>query len=105
MFKLQPNPTFTAKVGITVAGQIKPAEVEFEFKHLSRKQVSAFFDRLRDEKIEDAEALGEIVVGWKGIDQPYSAETLATLLDNYPAAARDLFAAFSRELMESRAKN
>ena len=29
--------------------------------------------------------LGEIIVGWKGVDQPYSAEALAELLDAAPA--------------------
>ena len=105
MFKLQTNPTFTAKVPISVPGQAKPVDVDIEFKFLTRKKVAAFFERLREEGMEDAKALSEIIVGWKGVDEAYSPEALETLLDNYPAASRDLFSAFSRELMESRSKN
>jgi len=104
MFKLQPNPTFTAKVGISVAGQDKPVEVEIEFKYLKRSEYQAFFSSLNGNK-KDNEALAEIVVGWKGIDTAFSPESLGQLLENYPAAARDLFNAFNRELMESRQKN
>ena len=105
MFKLQnTNPTFTAKVGISVAGQAKPAEIEIEFKYLTRKKVKDYFAGLKGDK-EDHEALAEIIVGWRGVDQDYTPEALEALLDNYPAAARDLFAAFSSELMESRRKN
>lgn len=105
MFKLQPNPTFSAKVPLSIPGQAKPAEIEVEFKFLTRKKVAEFYERLRTESKEDADALAEIIVGWKGIDEAYSPEALAMLLDNYPAASRDLFASFNRELMESRQKN
>ena len=47
MFKLQPNPTFRTKVGIVLPGQQKPAEIEVEFKFLSRSAAQAFFDGLR----------------------------------------------------------
>ena len=104
MFKIQPNPTFTAKVGISVPGTAKPAEIEVEFKFLKRSAVKEFWDTLTGDR-KDAEALAEVIVGWKGVDQPYSPAALETLLDNYPAAARDLFNAFSNELMASRQKN
>ncbi len=103
MFKLQPNPTFKAKVGISVAGAAKPVEIEVEYRYLKKSAVKEFFDNLEGKN--DGEALAEIVVGWTGIDQPYSTEALALLLDNYPASARDLFGAFSRELLEARTKN
>ena len=103
MFKLQPNPTFKAKVGLSVAGAAKPVEIEVEFRYLKKSEVKAFFDNLDGKN--DAEALTEILIGWSGIDQPYTADALALLLDNYPASARDLFGAFSRELLEARTKN
>jgi len=103
MFKLQPNPTFKTKVAITVAGQDKPALVEMEFKHLSREAVREFFESLGGKS--DAEALAMIVVGWSGVDQAYSDEALAVLLDNYPSAAGSIFETFRRELFEARAKN
>lgn len=103
MFKINPNPTFTAKVPLSIPGEAKPAMVDVEFKHLSKKAIKAFFENLEGKS--DAESLGEIIVGWKGIDAPFSAETLEKLLDNYPAAGRELFDAFRVELMEARAKN
>ena len=103
MFKLQPNPTFKARVPITIPGQPKPADVEMEFKHLSREAVKTYFEQLPGKT--DAEALDEIVVGWSGVDQAYSTEALAVLLDNYPSAAASIFETFRRELFEARAKN
>lgn len=103
MFKLNPKPTFTARVPLSVPGEAKPAPVDIEFRHFSRKGIQAFFEGLQGKS--DAESLGEIIVGWKGIDVPFTAEALEQLLDNYPSAARELFDAFRRELMESREKN
>ncbi len=103
MFKLQPNPTFKTTVGISVAGQSSPASIEVEFKYLTKSKVREFFDKLGSK--EDAAALADIVVGWAGIDEPYSKKALAELVDNYPAAAMDLFDGFRRELLEAKRKN
>lgn len=103
MFKIQPNPTFTAKVHLTVPGSEKPSTVDVEFKHLSRPQIKAYFDGLEGKS--DTEALGEIIVGWKGFDANYSEKSLESLLDNYPTAGGELFEAFRKELMEARRKN
>lgn len=103
MFKLQPNPTFKSKVQISIPGADKPAALEIEFKHLARPKIKEFFEGLEGKT--DAEALGEIIVGWVGVDAPYSADSLQTLLDNYPAAGGELFEAFRRDLLESRRKN
>ncbi len=104
MFKLQPNPTFKTKVNISIAGQEKPAQIEVEFKYLSKTQVRDFFEALAG-KQDDAEALSELIVGWSGPDQAYSKEALSLLLDNYPSSAGDLFEAFRRELLEAKRKN
>jgi len=103
MFKLNPNPTFTAKVPLSVPGSDKLVNVDIEFKHLSRKAIKTYFEGLEGKT--DSEALGEIIVGWKGIDETFSAEALECLLDNYPASGGELFAAFRAELMEARRKN
>ena len=103
MFKLQPNPTFKTKVAISVAGEKRQPEIEVEFKYLNRERVREYFDNLQGKT--DAEALAEIIVGWSGVDEAYSPEALAILLDNYPAAAADLFESFRRELLEAKRKN
>lgn len=101
--KLQPNPTFTARVELSVPGSDKPAKVGITFKHLARPQIKDYFGNLEG-KI-DSEALGEIITGWEDIDGKYSPEALAELLDNYPAAGGELFEAFRKNLLESRTKN
>lgn len=103
MFKINPNPTFTAKVQLSVPGQDRRETVDIEFKHLSRKDIKNFFEGIEGKT--DAESLGEIIVAWKGIDAPFSAANLEQLLDNYPASARELYEAFRAELMEARQKN
>lgn len=109
-FKLNPNPTFKAKVALSAPG-CAAAEVTFEFKHFSRSAMKEFFSRLAKEQEgdaarSDADALAEIVVGWGAeIDEKFSQKTLALLVDNYPAATREIFEAFRRELLETRAKN
>ena len=103
MFKLQPNPTFKARVPITIAGQDKPAMVEMEFRHFSREAVKEFFESLPGK--DDADALAQIIVGWSGVDAAYSAEALATLINNFPSASGSIFKVFSSELFEARTKN
>lgn len=103
MFKLQPNPTFKTRLAISIAGETTSPPIEVEFKYLSKKAMKDYFAGI-DGKT-DAEALGELIVGWSGVDKPYDLPTLETLLDNYPAAASDLFEAFRRELLEAKRKN
>lgn len=103
MFKLQPNPTFWARAEISVAGEAKPAQIEAEFKHLGREALRGYFEALEGKS--DLDALAEILVGWKGVDEPYSAAALEVLLDNYPSAALGFFEAFRREALGAKAKN
>lgn len=103
MFKLQPKPSFKARINLSVAGEVKSPEVTIEFKYFTKPAVKDFFEQVAGKT--DAEALAEIIVGWSGIDQPYSTENLAMLVDNYPAAATDLFEAFRVELLEAKRKN
>lgn len=103
MFKLKPNPTFKTKVAISVAGEKRQPEIEVEYKYLNKDGVKDYFEHLQGKT--DAEALAEIVVGWSGVEEAYSPEALAMLVDNYPAAAADLFEAFRRELLEAKRKN
>ncbi|MDP2808639.1 MAG: phage tail assembly chaperone [Rhodocyclaceae bacterium] len=103
VFKLKPNPTFKARVPVSVPGEAVSPEIVVEFRALGKKAVVDYFRSLGGKS--DAEALAGIVVGWEGVDADYSAETLAQLLDNYPAAAADLFEAYRRELLEAKRKN
>lgn len=103
MLKLQNDPTFKTKVGISIPGQAKPTDITVEFTYLTKKQVKDFFDHLEGKS--DIDALSEIIVGWAGVDTAYSVEALAEMLDVYPSSARDLFSAFSQEVFEAKRKN
>lgn len=105
MFKLNPNPTFKVEVSIpTPNGEGK---ITFEFKHKGRKALKAYIDSLGEGEAarEDADALGELIAGWSGVDEKYSPEALDTLLDAYPGASRSIFESYNRSLLEGRSKN
>lgn len=107
MFTLQPKPTFEAEVSIPVPGG-KPAKVKFILKHKSKSALKDFYASLTSvdgEGRQDNEALLDLVEDWKGVDQPFSPENLAVLVDNYPAAARAIFDAYHGALFEAREKN
>ena len=105
MFVLQPKPTFKADVVINTPGG--EGKIKFEFKHMGRKALKAFFESLGegDNARPDNEALMDIVSGWEGVDEKFSAESLDTLLDNYPSAARAIFEAYNKGLFEGKQKN
>lgn len=109
MFKINPAPTFRAKVQLTVAGSEAPATIDVEFRHKSRTALLAWLAGMGQRA--NAEVLGEIIVSWNGpMDDagaavPYSAAALDQLLDNYPQSAHELFEAYRKALGESRAKN
>lgn len=103
MFKLQPNPTFKVKVPISVAGSSKNAEIEVEYKYLTKPQFAELFSNVEGKT--DLEVLGPIIVGWSGVDQAYSEEALALLLDNYIPAAGELIEAFVNGLRMAKQKN
>jgi len=103
MLKLQPNPTFKAKVPVSIAGQVRPTEIEVEFKYMSRSELREFFARNSGEN--DDVVVKEIIVGWSGVEEAFSEEALDRLLDKIPTASADLFAVFRRELLESKQKN
>ena len=106
MFALQPKPTFEADVTITTPGGGE-GKVTFQFKHLGRKALKSFYESLGEgeEARKDHEALMDLIAGWKGVDTPFSAEALETLLDNYPSASMALFDAYNKALFEAKQKN
>ncbi len=105
MFKLTANPTFKSQVHISIPGQDKPGVIMVTFKHQSKEQLKAFYDGLRNSDDDDLTHLMKIISGWDGVDTPFSEEALDALLNQFPAAARELFAAYSAELLESKRKN
>lgn len=104
MFALKPKATFKADVSIpTPFGEGK---VKVEFRHKGRKAFKEYIDTFTAEGDaegrSDADALFEIVENWSGIDSPYNRENLETLLDAYPTAAKQMFAAYNSALFEGK---
>ena len=103
MLKLTPDPQFKAKVAITVPGQDAPARITVTYKYMTKSQAEAWSRGLEGKS--DADALADVVLGWEGVDAPYSRESLDQLLDADPAAGLELLVAFRKNLLESRQKN
>jgi hypothetical protein len=91
-------------VDISIAGQEQPARIEVEFRHMGREALNAWMAGL-DPGSTYVEAVTPMVVNWRGVDTPFSAQALAALLEGYPLAARGLLDAFVRECTEAKAKN
>ena len=102
MFKLCPDPTFWTSVAIPIPGG-EPGTIEVECAHMGREAFQAFIEDAKSG--DDLTTCAAIVRGWKGIDAEFSAEALAELLDNYPAAAGQIVRAYSEELVGARRKN
>lgn len=103
MFKLNPSPTFKAKVAVPVPGG-KPQEIEFEFRH---RTVTEFDEWAKSQKGEtpDYMFVMDMAVGWSGVDAPFSEESAKTLCENYHGVAVAVWDAYRRELMAARLKN
>lgn len=104
MFKIEPSPTFWAKVKLTIPGEEKPGEVEMEFAHQGNDKLRAWIDAART-ATSDELVLDAVVRNWRGVDAAFSPENLRALVRNYPAAGAEIFEQYLKALTESRAKN
>jgi hypothetical protein len=104
MLKLQPNPTFTAKVGIPVPGG-EAVEVSLTFKHMTRAELEQFLTGQDAAKRPDLETVMAIVQGWDGVDAPFSRQSVEAVLSQYHAFARTVVGAWVNELTQARLGN
>jgi hypothetical protein len=99
--KLNPEPTFKAKVAIAAAGSdVDP--VEFTFRHRTRDEMTAFFKASED--LRDAKLILEMATGWELADA-FTEENLNKLAQNYITAPQAIFEAYVSELVKAREKN
>ncbi len=103
MLRLVPQAFFETNVQIPVPGQEKDEVIRVSFKYLDKDKLRAFLESL--EGREDADALAEIVVGWKDVDEIYSHGNLGALLKAYPMAALSFFEAFQKEAFKAKSGN
>lgn len=107
--RIIPNPTFRARVQLTVPGE-PDAAIEFVFRHKSPKALTEWHQTFGDKT--SAEALSEVVEKWAGgvIDEngdevPYTPENFALFLAAHAPRAEELLETYLREVFESRRKN
>ncbi|MGH8430341.1 MAG: phage tail assembly chaperone [Solimonas sp.] len=100
--KLNPDPTFKAKVRISVAGADEPVEVEFTFKHRTKDELQKFIEASASR--EDADNVLEMASGWELADA-FTREAVDVLAQNYITAPRAIFDRYIDELVKAREKN
>lgn len=105
MLKLQPSPTFTAKVGIPVPGQEKRVQVKITFAHMTRDEFAEF--SAGDARLDrsDVDSIMAITRGWEDIDAPFGRDAVTQLLQQYHGAAFAIAETYAEELRGARAKN
>lgn len=108
-FRINPAPTFRAKVPLSVPGADARGVVEIEFRHKGRAAYAAWWDSIGQRG--DAEVLDEIIAGWsdviddKGEPVAYSLDALRLLVDRFPASGLEILAHYKRALWEAKEKN
>jgi hypothetical protein len=111
MFKLQPNPTFRAKVLIHVPGEPAGVPIEFEFRHKTVTEAKALGERYQQAIAErgavegNVETLDEIIVGWSGVEAEYSREVLRRLVDTFAGAGPAILKGYMEGLSGARLGN
>lgn len=99
--KLQPEPTFKAKVLIPIPGS-EPGEVEFTFRHRGRKELATFGEAMTGRS--DADLILDLASGWD-LDDEFNAETVAQMVEKYFAAPDAIWRAYIDELTKAKEKN
>lgn len=79
-FKLNPDPTFKAKVGIYRPG-VGAEQVEFVFKYRNEEDRVAFIEAL-DPNLPLIDVAMEIVCGWN-LEDAFTKENIELLANNY----------------------
>lgn len=99
--KLQPDPTFNAKVAIHQPGA-EPVEVEFTFKHRGRKELAAFAKDMAG--ISDADLILALASGWE-LEDEFSAENIGILVENHYTAPTAIWMGYLDALTKAKEKN
>ncbi len=116
--RIDPNPTFTSPVKLTVPGEQELAQISVTWRHKGRDQLKEWAARpllataagIVPLEVE-AEYLAEVIESWDGPRDPaggkvaFSTQALGRLLQSYPAAGEELYRQYLRAMTESRLKN
>lgn len=100
--KLVATPTFTAKVGIPVAGE-GLADVSMVFKHRTKSALMKFIEE-NTEKNMDADTFMSMVSGWD-LEEEFNKQNVEALLEIHAGSGRATLDAYWRELLDAKIKN
>lgn len=103
MFKITPDPIFTADVELSVPGKPGTATVQITFKYQTKDQLVSFGEMVNEEPID--KVLAHIIKGWEGIDAECTPENISLMIANHVRAGNEILKAYYRELYASRVKN
>ncbi len=98
---LNAAPTFTAKVGIPVAGA-EPVPVAFTFRHRTRSALDEFIKTRADKA--DTDTFLDMVIGWD-LEDEFNRENVERLLENYIGTALAAYRVYVDELIQGKSKN
>lgn len=110
MFKIIANPTFQSTVRLSVPGSDAGSPLRLTWRHKTARDLDAWLRRAREFESEAA-MLAEVIEDWTGVfgpddkPLPFSPTALAQLLDQYPAAGKELLLHYNHQLADARAKN
>lgn len=99
--KLVAAPTFSASVGVPVAGEAS-VPVKMTFKHRTKSVLDEWI-KTRDGK-SDTDSFLEMVEGWD-LDEPFNQESVYLFLEIYGGAAVATYQTYVNELLGARVKN
>lgn len=101
MFKLKADPTFSAKVAFPVAGGAS-VDVPITFKHRTKAELNEWLKGSKTRSDEDT--FLDMVQGWE-IDEPFTKENVAILLQHHIGVALAAYEVYINELTRHREKN
>ncbi|MBT2333625.1 hypothetical protein J7E49_06870 [Variovorax paradoxus] len=101
MFKLKADPTFEAKVEFPVAGGAS-VPVKLTFKHRTKAELAKWLEGRAGRS--DEETFCDMVEGWE-INEPFSKENVAILLQHHIGVALAAYQTYVDELTRHREKN
>lgn len=104
MLKLNPAPTFKAKVKIPEPGGVVH-DVTFEFKHRTRDGLRELLASEEWRNGNDVDNVLAMVCGWEGVEAPFGREGVEQLVQNYHAAPALIASAYTLELTQARLGN
>lgn len=102
---LTTNPTFKATVGIPVPGVTVPSPVEFVFKHRTKTALAAWREGINLEPDGvTVEHVMDMASGWD-LEDPFGPESVATMLEAYPASGIVILVRYMQEMTDARLGN